>query len=202
MSFYLLKKEKYLDFGLCVLFGMLLMFIIQSMTNKKGKKKRVLKTHLSSVRSYLSKLSDSIKNKFKDIKKHRDEHVKSHNMDEHDKSHNSIPRVVSVSEKIPGTLSVEVNRDNELDNYYISYLSKLSESIGDKVKTKHMKKHRNKRVKAHNSNRKVLYVSKNNTMPLSEEPNRYNELDEEPNRDNELDDYYRLYTPTISSNRY
>ena len=183
MSFYLLKKEKYLDFGLCVLFGMLLMFIIQSMTNGKGKKKRVLKTHLSSVKSYLSKLSDSIKNKFKDIKKHKDERVKLRN---------NIPRVVSVSKKSSGTLSVEVNRDNELDNYYRSYLSKLSESIRDKVKTKHMRKHRNKRVKAHNSDRKVLSVSKNNAMTLSEEPNR----------DNELDDYYRLYTPTISSNRY
>jgi hypothetical protein len=185
MSFYLLKKEKYLDFGLCVLFGMLLMFIIQSMTNGKGGKKRILKTHLSSVRSYLSKLSDSIKNKFrgKNMKKHRDERVKSRN---------SIPRVVSVSKKSSGSLSVEVNRDNELDNYYRSYLSKLSESIRDKVKAKHMRKHKNKRVKAHNSNRKVLSVSKNNAMTLSEEPNR----------DNELDDYYRLYTPTISSNRY
>lgn len=179
MSFYLLKKERYLDFGLCVLFGMLLMFIIQSMTNEKRGGKRVLKTHLSSVRSYLSKLSDSIKNKFRG----KNECVKSRN---------SIPRVVSDSKKSSGSLSIEVNIDNELDDYYKSYLSKLSESIRDKVKAKHMRKHRNKRVKAHNSNRKVLSISKNNAMTLSEEPNK----------DNELDDYYRLYTPTISSNRY
>jgi hypothetical protein len=92
------------------------------------------------------------------------------------------------------SLSVEVNREQELDDYYQSYLSKLSESIRDKVKSKNknMRKNRNNHVKAHNSSPRVLSISKNNVMSLSEEFNR----------DNELDEYYRLYTPTISSNRY
>jgi hypothetical protein len=55
-----------------------------------------------------------------------------------------------------------------------------------------MRKNRNNHVKAHNSSPRVLSISKNNVMSLSEEFNR----------DNELDEYYRLYTPTISSNRY
>jgi hypothetical protein len=55
-----------------------------------------------------------------------------------------------------------------------------------------MRKNRNKHVKAHNSSTRVLSIPKNNVMSLSEESNK----------DNELDEYYRLYTPTISSNRY
>lgn len=119
MSFYLLKKERYLDFSLCVLFGMLLMFIILSMTKKKGK--RSVKTHLSSVRSYLSKLSDSIRNKVKskvkNMRKHKDNHVKPHN---------SIPRVLSISKNNAMSLSEEAERDNELDDYYRLYTPTVS----------------------------------------------------------------------------
>ena len=119
MSFYLLKKERYLDFGLCVIFGMLLMFVILTMSKKKGKKS--VKTHLSSVRSYLSKLSDSIRNKakttVKKMKKHKDNHVKAHN---------SIPKVLSISKNNVMTLSEELERDNELDDYYRLYTPTIS----------------------------------------------------------------------------
>lgn len=201
MSFYLLKKERYLDFGLCVLFGMLLMFIIQSMIKKKGKGRRVVKTHLSSVRSYLSKLSDSIRNKFKKSKSRSKSKSKRRHRNNPIKSCNSNPRIISISKSYTNSLSGEDNiKDDEIDDYYKSYISKLSESIKDKIKSKskakakrkHRNKHINKHVKAHNSDIKVLSISKNNAMSLSEEVNR----------ENELDDYYRLYTPTISSNRY
>lgn len=55
-----------------------------------------------------------------------------------------------------------------------------------------MRKHRNKHVKAHNSSPRVLSISRNNVMLLSGEVNR----------DNELNEYYRIYTPTITSNRF